>query len=300
MQLVVYRLVYPIIWILSRIPWWLFYKISDVVYFILYYVIRYRRSTVMENLQLVFPDKSKAELIRISKASYKHMCDMFLEMTRTLSISEDEMVKRFQTTNLEIFDDLAKKNESIIVMMGHYNSYEWTNSLEIVTDFKCVGVYKPLKNKYFDALAHRIRGRFGSKIVAKRNIFKQVLLDQRKKEELFIYGLISDQSPKIHKTNIWTEFMGIRVPSINGAELMANKTGLSVFYLHVEKVKRGFYSATLLPITTNPKEENEFYITKKFIELLENQIRSNPGNYLWTHKRWKHRNVPIPKDAKVA
>lgn len=300
MQLVVYRLVYPIIWILSRIPWWLFYKISDVVYFFLYYIIRYRRATVMKNLRLVFPDKSKAELIRISKASYKHMCDMFLEMTRTLSISEDEMVKRFQMTNLEIFDDLAKKNESIIAMMGHYNSYEWTNSLEIVTDFRCVGVYKPLKNKYFDALAHRIRGRFGSKIVAKRNIFKQVLLDQRKKEELYIYGLISDQSPKIHKANIWTEFMGIRVPSINGAELMANKTGLSVFYLHVEKVKRGYYSATLIPITTNPKEEDEFYITKKFIELLENQIKSDPGNYLWTHKRWKHRNALIPEGAKVA
>ncbi|UZO79862.1 lipid A biosynthesis acyltransferase [Aquimarina sp. ERC-38] len=300
MQLLIYRLLYPVIWILSRLPWSVFYKVSDLVYYFVYYIIRYRRKTVLTNLQLAFPDKTASEYKKISKASYKHMCDMFLEMARTLSISKKEMVKRFAITNLDMFTRLSEEGRSIIVTMGHYNSYEWSNAIEIVSDFTCVGVYKPLKNKYFDALAHRIRGRFGSQVVAKRDIFRKILIDERKKSGLYLYGLISDQSPKIHDATFWTDFFNIKVPTINGAEVIGKKMGLSVYYLNVEKVKRGFYSATLVPISEDPKNEDNHYITKRFIELLENQIKSNPGNYLWTHKRWKHRNAPIPKDVTIA
>ncbi|WP_299189895.1 lysophospholipid acyltransferase family protein [uncultured Aquimarina sp.] len=301
MQLVIYSLVYPILWIISKLPWRLFYLFSTCVYILTYHIIRYRRKTVTENLNLAFPDKNTKEINRIRKASYKHMCDMFLEMIRSLSISEKEIVKRFHITNLDAIVDLENKNKSIITMMGHYNSYEWTNSIDLISKFRCVGIYKPIKNKYFDKLVHRIRGRFNSRLIPSAKVFREMTMDQRKENpELSLYGLISDQSPKLNNATFWTDFMGIKVPAFVGGEVLSRRLGLSIFYLHVEKIKRGYYEATLVPISEDPKNEEEYAITKKFTKLLEEQIKHKPENYLWTHKRWKHRSAKPPKDAVIA
>ncbi|MDH7444001.1 lysophospholipid acyltransferase family protein [Aquimarina sp. 2201CG14-23] len=298
MQLAIYCLVYPILWIISKLPWRLFYMLSTGIYILIYHIIRYRRKTVTENLILAFPNKEQKEIQRIQKASYKHMCDMFLEMIRSLSISEKEIIKRFHITNMEDLVTLENKNKSIIVMMGHYNSYEWTNSIDLISKFRCVGIYKPIKNKYFDRLVHRIRGRFNSRLIPSAKVFREMTMDQRKENhELSLYGLISDQSPKLNNATFWTDFMGIKVPAFVGGEVLSKRLGLSIFYLHVEKVKRGYYEATLVPISEEPKKEDEYYITTKFTQLLEEQIRNKPENYLWTHKRWKHRDAEPPKGA---
>ena len=148
MQLAVYCLVYPILWIISKLPWRLFYLLSDITYILLYYIIGYRRKTVTQNLKLAFPEKSNTEIKKIRKASYKHTCDIFLEMIRSLSISGDEMIQRFHISNLDELKKIEAKGQNIIIVMGHYNSYEWTNTIELVSSFTCVGIYKPIKNKY--------------------------------------------------------------------------------------------------------------------------------------------------------
>ncbi|WP_299222878.1 lysophospholipid acyltransferase family protein [uncultured Aquimarina sp.] len=301
MQLVIYSLVYPLLWMISKLPWRLFYMFSTCVYILVYYIIRYRRKTVTDNLNLAFPDKDAKEINRIRKASYKHMCDMFLEMIRSLSISEKDIIERFHVTNLDALVALENKNKSFITMMGHYNSYEWTNSIDLISKFRCVGIYKPIKNKYFDKLVHRIRGRFNSRLIPSAKVFREMTMDQRKENpELSLYGLISDQSPKLNNATFWTDFMGIKVPAFVGGEVLSRRLGLSIFYLHVEKIKRGYYQATLVPISEDPKNEEEYTITKKFTQLLEAQIRQKPENYLWTHKRWKHRNSQPPKDAVIS
>ncbi|WP_298548981.1 lysophospholipid acyltransferase family protein [uncultured Aquimarina sp.] len=301
MQLVIYSLVYPLLWMISKLPWRLFYMFSTFTYILVYHIIRYRRKTVTENLNLAFPNKEAKEINRIRKASYKHMCDMFLEMIKSLSISEKDIIERFHVTNLDALVTLENKNKSFITMMGHYNSYEWTNSIDLISKFRCVGIYKPIKNKYFDKLVHRIRGRFNSRLIPSAKVFREMTMDQRKENpELSLYGLISDQSPKLNNATFWTDFMGIKVPAFVGGEVLSRRLGLSIFYLHVEKIKRGYYQATLVPISEDPKNEEEYTITKKFTQLLEAQIQQKPENYLWTHKRWKHRNAQPPKDAVIA
>ncbi|MBQ4821610.1 lysophospholipid acyltransferase family protein [Aquimarina sp. MMG016] len=301
MQLLVYRLVYPILWMISKLPWRLFYMFSTGVYILIYYIIGYRKKTVNENLTLVFPEKTPKEIKKIAKGSYKHMCDMFLEMIKSISITETEITKRFEITNMDKLKELEIKNKSVIIMMGHYNSYEWTNSIDIISKFRCVGIYKPVKNKYFDRLAHRIRGRFGARLIPSAKVFREMTKDHNKENpELSIYGLISDQSPKLNKAMFWTDFMGIKVPAVMGGEVLAKRLDMSIFYLHVEKVKRGYYQATLIPISEDSKNSEDYDITKQFIKLLEKQIRNKPENYLWSHKRWKHRNAEIPKGAVVS
>ncbi|WP_103072617.1 lysophospholipid acyltransferase family protein [Aquimarina sediminis] len=296
MQLLVYYFVYPILWIISKLPWRLLYLLSTFIYIVVYHIIGYRKKVVTKNLSLAFPKKSNNEINKIRKQFYKHMCDMFLEMIKSLSISKEEMTKRFEIIDPHTFKEVQSKNKSIIVLMGHYASYEWAIAAQFVMDFPIVGVYKQIKNKYFDRLAHRIRGRFDTRLIKHRNVIKEVTRD-KVNGKVCAYGLLSDQSPKLKNALYWTDFMDIKVPVITGGEVLAKRLDMPVMYLKVEKVKRGYYQAKFIKITDNAKSCGEHYITKTYLSLLEEQIRKAPHYYLWTHRRWKHRNALKPKGA---
>ncbi len=296
MQLIIYRIAYPILWLISKLPWRLFYMFSTGIYAITYYIIGYRKKIVNYNLNLVFPEKSKKEIQKIQKSFYKHMCDMFMEMIKSLSISKEEMTKRFEIIDPHTFKDLQSKNKSIVVLMGHYASYEWAIAAQFVMDFPIAAVYKRIRNKYFNALAHRIRGKFGNRLIESHNVIKEITRDKVHKS-LCAYGMLSDQSPKLKNSMYWTDFMGVKVPTILGGEVIAKRMDMAVTYLKVEKVKRGHYQAKFIPITDDAKNCENHYITKTYLRMLEEQIRNKPEFYLWTHKRWKHKDSKIPKGA---
>lgn len=299
MQGVVFWMVYPILWLISILPFRIFYMVSDAVFVLVYHIIGYRRKTVTNNLKLVFPEKSEKEIKKIEKKFYRHMCDMFLEMIKSISISEKELKRRFTFNNLEDLRRLENMNKSIIVMCGHYASYEWMNALQLYNlKFHSFGIYKRIRNKYFDNLAKKIRGRFDGTLISTYNATEKIRYNEEK-GILGNYAMIADQSPKLSRAKHWIHFMGIRVPVFEGSDRLARKLDMTVLYLHVEKTGRGYYNATLMPITEDARKEPPHYITEKFIELLQNQIRNKPEYYLWTHKRWKHRNEPIPKNAEI-
>ena len=298
MQLLVYRLVYPILWFISKLPWKIFYAFSSCVYYLLYYIIGYRKKTVTNNLTLVFPEKSEKEILGIRKAFYKHMCDMFLEMIKSISISNDEMKQRFKVTNWDKFQQLEEEGNNIMILMAHYASYEWANVIDIQTKFQAVGIYKPVGNKYFDRLVLRIRARFGSRVITTKETMKEITADQSR-DGLYLYGIAADQSPKIHKAMYWTDFMGIKVPAFIGSAVLASRLGISTYYLRVEKIKRGYYEATLETITEDSKNKDANWIVKEYLKQVESQIKKNPQYYLWSHKRWKHRNTTPPEGATI-
>ena len=150
MQLLVYILIYPILWIISILPFPVFYLLSDFVYFLTYNIIGYRKKVVRDNIKLALPHLSDKERLTIEKKFYSHMCDMFLEMIKTISISQKEIEKRFTFSNMDVYYDLEKKNKSIALMCAHYASYEWVVSMNYHINCKGFGIYKKLANPYFD------------------------------------------------------------------------------------------------------------------------------------------------------
>ncbi|WP_299101581.1 lysophospholipid acyltransferase family protein [uncultured Winogradskyella sp.] len=289
MQLIAYILVYPILWLISILPFRLLYGFSDLIYLFMYRVFGYRKAVVKENLRLVFPDKSEKEIATITSQFYHHFCDMMVEAIKSLTISEAQMKKRFKFTNVELLNDLEKKQRSIILMCGHYGSWEWIFILQKYVKHKGYAVYKRLANKHFDKLVKRIRAKYNSHLITTKETFS-VLLDSKKKEELTINGFVSDQSPKAHKALYWNNFMGIKVPMYVGAEVLAKKLDMAVVFFSVKRIKRGYYETTFKTIAENPKDFKNYEITDVFFKLLEEQILDAPQFYLWTHKRWKHRD----------
>ena len=288
MQFLIYSISFPFLWIISKLPFRLFYWFSDCIYILVYYIIGYRKKIVRNNILIALPHISEEKRLVIEKKFYQHMCDMFLEMIKTMSISSEEMKERFKITNIELLKEYEQKNKSIILLAAHYASWEWLLSINESTSFKCYGVYKKVNNKYFDAKVRAIRSKFKSVLVTTDNTIA-LINDNEKNGIMSLYGLASDQSPQVHKTFHWQEFMGITVPVHTGAEMLAKRYDLEVVFAKVKKVKRGYYEATFVPIANNPKSIPDYEITDAYLKEVEQQILEAPEFYFWTHKRWKHR-----------
>ena len=288
MQFLVYILVYPLLWIISILPFRLMYFLSDGFYVLLYYIIGYRKKVVTNNLKLAFPEKTNQEISLIRKRFYHHLCDMMFEAIKSITISEAEMQKRYVFTNVEEIHKLEKENRSIVLFMGHYASWEWIFILQTHVNHKGYAVYKRLRNKYFDALVKRIRAKYNSHLITTKETFS-ILIKAKKNNELTLNGFVFDQSPKLNKALYWQDFMGIEVPVHVGAEILAKRLDMVSLFLKVKKVKRGHYEATFLDINRNTKDSADFDITDLALKRVEEQIHEAPEYYFWTHKRWKHR-----------
>jgi KDO2-lipid IV(A) lauroyltransferase len=288
MQLLLFLIAYPIIWLISILPFPLLYLFSDFVCFLVYRVFGYRKKVVRENIAMALPHLTVKERLKIEANFYSHMCDMFLEMVKTMSISQKEMEKRFRFTNLDVYRDLEKKGKSIALLCAHYASYEWAVSMNYHITFEGYGVYKKINNKYFDKLIKDIRSKFNATLLSTRETIPTIEKNA-KTGHLGVFGLASDQSPQASKATHWAPFMGIEVPVHTGAEMLAKRFDMNVIFLKNKKVKRGYYEATFELMADNPKEVPDFGISDEFLRRVEKQIHEDPQYYLWTHKRWKHR-----------
>lgn len=287
MQLIAFIIVYPLLWFVSILPFKLLYALSDVLYFFIYKIFGYRTKTVKQNLKLVFPEKTDAEIKAIMTKFYHHLCDMILEAIKSLNMSKAELKERFTFSNIEVITQIEAEQRSIVLMCGHYGSWEWIFMLQYYISSKGFAIYKQLANKYFDKLAKHIRAKHHTHLITTKEVFK-VLADSQDNKELSLTGFASDQSPKANKAFHWQEFMGIKVPVHVGAEVIAKKYDMSVVFFGVKRIKRGFYETTFTKITDTPNNFKDYEITDQFLKLVEAQIIKRPEYYLWTHKRWKH------------
>lgn len=293
MQFLVYILVYPLLWIISILPFRLLYAFSDGLYVLIFRIIGYRRKTVKENLKLVFPEKSEEEINAITKKFYHHLCDMIVEAIKSLTISEDEMKKRMVFKNIEEINKLEPLNKSIVLMGAHYGSWEWIFIIQRYMNHKGHIVYKRLGNKYFDRLVKRIRAKYDSHLITTKETIP-ILTKVIQEGKLIVSGFASDQSPKPQKAYHWSDFMGIKVPVYTGAEMLAKKLDMAVMFFGIERLKRGYYETSFKTITLTPNDYKNYEITDIFLRFVEEQIHRAPEYYLWTHKRWKHRDkVPV-------
>ena len=285
-----YASVYVPAFLLALLPFRILFFISDFFYFILYYMIRYRRKLVRMNLNRSFPEKTPAEIRKIEKDFYRHFCDYFVETIKLLHISDAQARKRFVFKNLESLQHFPDKRQPIVLVLGHYGNWEWVTSitLHLKVDANTIfgQVYRPLKNKTFDRFFLNLRKRFHSIGFTKHNIYRDIV-NLRKTNTNWIIGFMSDQKPSGNQVPHLMQFLNQETPVLTGTEKIAQHAKAAVCYLDIVCVKRGHYDAYVEVISDNAAETSEFEITEKYIRCLEQTIRRNPSAYLWTHDRWR-------------
>lgn len=289
MHKLVFYLSFPIIWFFSKLPFRVLYVISDGLYYILFYLIGYRKTVVLDNLKLSFPEKSEKELKQIRKLFFKHFTDVFIESVKSFSITEETLQKRYHFKNPEVVNDVAKQGKSIILLGSHYANWEWITSTPLALNIEVFAAYTKLENKYFEKAIKKNRTKFGM-IGFKTTEFIKYMMSNIKNKRQGLYILLSDQSPQLKKTFYWKEFLGVKVPIHTGAEMLSKKFDCAVINYSCKKVKRGYYEIEFETITTSPKEFDDFQIMDKYLEITEAHIREEPAYYLWSHKRFKHKD----------
>jgi len=286
-----YYIIYALCYFLAVLPFRLLYLLSDLVYFILYYIIAYRKKLARKNLKNAFPYKSTKEILSIEKAFYHHFCDYFFETIKLLNMSESQMKKRFVFKNEEIIQSFLNQGKPVILLLGHFGNWEWVTSITLWikqdNDLVIGQIYRPLRNKVSDELFIRIRKSFHSVGFKKYDVYKDIIR-MRKEGKNWLLGFMSDQKPSGKYPHIWVRFLNQDTPVLTGTEKIACYTGAAVCYLDIKKTKRSFYEGNIELISENPNETQECEITKKYMQLLENTILRDPSGYLWTHNRWKY------------
>ena len=277
----------PFIYLLALLPFPILYFFSDLVYILLYYILSYRRKIVSQNLINSFPDKTDKEIREIEKRFYRYFCDLFLETFKTLTISRENMVNhcRFEPETQAIFDQLARENQSFVVVMGHFGNWEWGgNTFSICCRHQLYVIYHPLSNKYFNGLVYRMRTRFGTKLIPMKDTLRDML---KNRGSLTATAFIADQSP-LPSNAYWMEFLNQDTPVFLGIEKIALKIHYPIVYISIRRVKRGYYKVLAERIELPSIIQKSGTVTEIHTRRLEADIRSQPENWLWTHRRWKH------------
>jgi Kdo2-lipid IVA lauroyltransferase/acyltransferase len=279
-----YYIVYGFLWLLSLLPLRILYVMADGLYGLTYYIIKYRRTVVMNNLLIAFPEKTGKERMAIAKKFYKNLMDMFMESIKMISVSDNYMAKRFKA-NWEVVNALYTTGKNVQVHLGHNFNWEWGNAVFVShTPFKLLAVYMPIANKIFERLFYRLRTRNGA-VFLRATRMKEDFLPYQNSH--YLLGLIADQNPGSAANAWWFNFFGRPTPFLKGPAKAAIANNTAVVFAFIHKPRRGHYEAVFSLAEADPSNSSEQKISQKFVVYLEDVIRKYPDMWLWSHRRWK-------------
>ena len=288
MKKLLYGLLYGVWFVLSLLPMWVHYVLSDLIYLVVYHLIGYRKPLVRRHLAESFPEKSGDERLRIERGFYHWFCDYLVETVKLLTISEQELKRRMVFKGTETVDEIVESGQSCAVYLGHYCNWEWITSLPFWVSPKaqCGQIYLALENPVFDRLFLRLRQRMGAVCIPMAETLRRLAV-YRQQQKPVVIGYISDQVPFWNNIHHWCNFLNHDTPVLTGTERLTRGAGHAVFYLDLRRVRRGYYEGEIKPIALDPKQTHDFELTDAYFQMLEASIRRDPACYLWTHNRWK-------------
>jgi KDO2-lipid IV(A) lauroyltransferase len=283
--------------LVSRLSWKNAFRLSDFLCLILFRIGGYRKKVIWQNLRNSFPEKTDAELRCIASDFYLHFTDLIVETIKFRTASPECVKERLQG-DISIMDNLYRDKTNIIYLMGHRGNWELANLFSsLCFTHECIVVYRPLQNPASEQWFLDLRTRFGAVLVPMDSIFREL---QKPRTKPYVVVLANDQSPN-PKTAFWTNFLFQDTGIFRGVETIARRYNLTVLYADFSKVanKRGYYRVDISTITMTPKEMGNNEILERQIRILEKDINRQPHNWLWSHRRWKHKRPQILKPEQI-
>lgn len=279
-----YYVVYGFLWLFSLLPMRVLYVISDAVYGLVFYVMKYRREVVMQNLTIAFPEKTEAERLRIARKFYRNLIDTFIETVKMVTASRRFILKRF-TGNWDEVNRFKEEGRSIQVHLGHNFNWEWGNVSAVThLEYTFLAVYMPVASKLFDRLMKKLRSRYGTRLLSARNMAEDFF---PYRDTTYLLGLVADQNPGHPGNAWWFRFFGRPTPFVKGPAKAAVHNDLITFFAFIHKPRRGYYEVVFTIAEEHAGQTTEQDLTRKFVHYLEEVIRNHPEMWLWSHRRFK-------------
>ncbi|MCC5919154.1 MAG: lysophospholipid acyltransferase family protein [Cyclobacteriaceae bacterium] len=261
---------------------------SDFFYFLVAYIIRYRKNVIDENLSNSFPNKSADEIKKIRRLYYRHFSDVICEMLISPLINEKEYDRRISFNNFDLMESAYDSKLSTVVFTSHYGNWEW---LLLAADRKMkhqvLAVYQKIKNPFFDRHMQKLRTRFGAVAVERKQLLRKLI---EYKSQIVCVAMVADQAPRNPNEKLIIDFLNQETAFFQGASKITHRMNYIPIYVSIKRLKRGFYevSFTALPLAKKATVE---HISTQYAKLLEDDINSQPEQWLWSHRRWKPLDV---------
>lgn len=285
MKAVFYYCTYPFIYLVALLPFRMLYGLSDGLYYLLR-ISGYRKKIILQNLTRSFPEKSPVAIDTLYKAYNRYLCDLILEILKTIRMNEAESRRHCTFHTTDWLEKMRDEGKSFIIIMGHYGNWEWAGpGFTLATGYPLVVIYRPLSNPYFEKMMMRMRTRFGTRITPVNLTLRDMVANR---SHLTATAFIADQTAPKDKA-YWMTFLNQSTAVFTGAERLAVKFNYPVVYMNVKRVKRGYYEVFPEMLFPNPKETAENEISHAFMKRLEQEIMLDPVPWLWSHRRWKHK-----------
>lgn len=283
-QTLLYKSIYAIVYTVSLLPIRLLYTITSIGFFIIYHVVGYRKAVVIQNVSRSFPEMKYGEIRLVVRKFYVCFTDYFAEMVKCISVPEKVLEKKIQFENLELIDSHMKAGRNVIACLGHCGNWEMLNFMPYILNHDMYAVYKPLRSGIVNRLMIKLRSRFGMKLIPDKAVVRHIL---KQDTPPAVYLFLSDQCPRIKEENYKFELLNQETYVFSGMEKLARVSRSAVIYLHITQQEKGCYKISCLPVCSEAKSTNEGEISRKYVGLLNENIKEAPHGWLWTHKRWK-------------
>jgi Kdo2-lipid IVA lauroyltransferase/acyltransferase len=291
MNRIFYQVLYASFGLFAKIPFAIVYFISDLVYFLVYHAIGYRKKVVLQNLQNSFPEKSELEIKKIAKKFYIHFADTLLETIKIAGMNMEDFQKRVTVKNTELLNQLYDEGKSVVIFCAHYGNWEWVLFICKMLKHTVLPIYQPLNNPYSDAYFCNLRAKFGGVPTPMQETLR-ALLTYKKQQQPTALWLAADQTPA-PESAYWTSFLHQDTPFYTGGEKIAKKFQQPAVFMYIKKTGRGRYEMSFELMEKNPENLLEGALTQQYVDRLEETIKNEPAYWLWSHRRWKHQKIKI-------
>lgn len=283
------KLVYGTLYLLSLLPFWCQYLLSDFFFVLIYYVFGYRKKVVLENLRNSFPEKSEQEIQQIAYRFYRYFPDLLVESVKLATISAEEVRKRMELLDTDEVLRHIRRGVPVIGVTAHYANWElaiYRLSL-MMKEIPQLIIYKPLNNEAFNQAHNKIRSRFGASLIPMKQILRHIV---RMKNQPHISMFVADQTPTYQDSDYFMNFLNQDTLVYTGTERIARLTKFPVVFCELRRKKRrGYYTCKFTTLVENPDDLPEHEITHIHNRFTEQIIREEPEFWLWTHRRWKRK-----------
>lgn len=284
------KILIKILYLISKLPLKILYVFSDIIFYLNYYFIGYRKKVITENLVKSFPNKSGEEISKIRKKFYLNFSDYLAETVKSFTISETEARVRMQHINQQVFHDAKAEGKNIILLAGHVFNWEWMNALATLTPQKnSHPVYRRVNSSFWEDQMKKVRNKFGNEAVEAKEVILNIFRNKNDGESIYMF--VADQTPHVAHVNYGLEFLNQRTPAFIGYDKLATRMDLIFIYCEMKKVKRGYYQVNYHRIYPDGEKFTENEVVRKFHKHLENTINKYPDNYLWSHRKWKYQSA---------
>lgn len=285
------RVALELLWGFSRaihlMPRWFRYGLFQPFIYSLFRLIRYRRKVVLRNLRLAFPEWSDRDIRRTMHKFYGFLAEIVVDTISLAGAKPSDKARYILWANGEEHRERMAGRDWIAVP-AHFGCWEYFLMWSWFANSQCVGVYHPLRSKVFECYYRRLRN-FSPHVrqVAMKDTMRHFLRERGEAGGMAI-GLISDQSPELRADTVWYDFFNVKTAFVEGAEKIALKFHLPVFFSYTERIRAGEYSIRFDQIYDGVEEVAPTEITRRYVVRLEAMIKEHPELWLWSHNRWKH------------